>query len=303
MAIDLASIKNELFPGLAAVEGRYKKIETKWSRLFEKRTSKMALERRTQMANLPLAREKGEGASTYFDDRAGERWLYSAEMKELSLGYIITRKAVEDNQYRAEFNPSNLGLQDVFATTKEIYAANIFNMGTVLDPTIGGDSKPLFDVAHPLDTGSVANKPATDIDLNESTLLTSMTTIRNNWVDERNIKISARAELVVVPTALEPVIVRLLRTTLRPGTNDNDVNAIQHVGGGLRDYVVNEFLTSNYAWFVKTDKRGLIYYDRVPFEMDMYVDFDTDNLKVKGRERYAFSYFDWRSVYGSFPTS
>jgi hypothetical protein len=303
MAIDLASIKNELFPGLAAVEGRYKKIETKWSRLFEKRTSKMALERRTQMAYLPLAREKGEGASTYFDDRAGERWLYSAEMKELSLGYIITRKAVEDNQYRAEFNPSNLGLQDVFATTKEIYAANIFNMGTVLDPTIGGDSKPLFDVAHPLDTGSVANKPATDIDLNESTLLTSMTTIRNNWVDERNIKISARAELVVVPTALEPVIVRLLRTTLRPGTNDNDVNAIQHVGGGLRDYVVNEFLTSNYAWFVKTDKRGLIYYDRVPFEMDMYVDFDTDNLKVKGRERYAFSYFDWRSVYGSFPTS
>jgi hypothetical protein len=303
MAIDLASIKNELFPGLAAVEGRYKKIETKWSRLFEKRTSKMALERRTQMAYLPLAREKGEGQSTYFDDRAGERWLYSAEMKELSLGYIITRKAVEDNQYRAEFNPSNLGLQDVFATTKEIYAANIFNMGTVLDPTVGGDQKPLFDVAHPLDTGSVANKPATDIDLNESTLLTAMTTIRNNWVDERNIKISARAELVVVPTALEPVIVRLLRTTLRPGTNDNDVNAIQHVGGGLRDYVVNEFLTSNFAWFVKTDKRGLIYYDRVPFEMDMYVDFDTDNLKVKGRERYAFSYFDWRSVYGSFPTS
>jgi hypothetical protein len=33
------------------------------------------------------------------------------------------------------------------------------------------------------------------------------------------------------------------------------------------------------------------------------VDFDTDNLKVKGRERYVFSYTDWRSVYGSFPTS
>jgi hypothetical protein len=303
MAIDMASIKNELFPGLAAVEGRYKKIETKWSRLFEKRTSKMALERRTQMAYLPLAREKGEGASTYFDDRAGERWMYSAEMRELSLGYIITRRAVEDNQYKAEFNPSNLGLQDVFATTKEIYAANIFNTGTVFDQTVGGDQKPLFDVAHPTDVGAVGNRPAADIDLNESSLLTAMTVVRNNWVDERNIKISARAELVLVPAALEQVIVRLLRTELRPGTNDNDVNAIQHVGGGLRDYIVNEFLTSNFAWFIKTDKRGLIYYDRVPFEMDMYVDFDTDNLKVKGRERYAFSYFDWRSVYGSYPTS
>jgi hypothetical protein len=303
MAIDLASIKNELFPGLAAVEGRYRKIETKWSRLFEKRTSKMALERRTQMAYLPLAKEKLEGASTYFDDRAGERWLYSAEMKELSLGYIITRKAVEDNQYRAEFNPSNLGLQDVFATTKEIYGANIFNTGTVFDPTVGGDQQPLFSISHPIESSVVANMPATAVDLNESTLLTAMTTIRNTWVDERNIKIAARAELLLVPAALEPVAVRLLRTQLRPGTNDNDVNAIQHVGGGLRDYIVNEFLTSNFAWYVKTDKRGLIYYDRVPFEMDMYVDFDTDNLKVKGRERYTFSYFDWRGVYGSFPTS
>jgi len=303
MAINLASIKNELFPGLAAVEGRYRKIETKWSRLFEKRTSKMALERRTQMAYLPLAREKNEGAMTYYDDRAGERWMYSAEMRELSLGYIITRKAVEDNQYKAEFNPSNLGLQDVFATTKEIYAANIFNLGNVYDQSIGGDNVALFATSHPIDTGTVANKPTVEVDLNESTLLTAMTTIRNNWVDERGIKIVARADLLLIPAALEPVAVRLLRTTLRPGTNDNDINAIQHVGGGLRDFMVNEFLTSNFAWFVKTDKRGLIYYDRVPFEMDMYVDFDTDNLKVKGRERYAFSYFDWRGVYGTFPTS
>jgi len=303
MAINLASIKNELFPGLAAVEGRYRKIETKWSRLFEKRTSKMALERRTQMAYLPLAREKNEGATTYYDDRAGERWMYSAEMRELSLGYIITRKAVEDNQYKAEFNPSNLGLQDVFATTKEIYAANIFNLGNVYDQSIGGDNVALFATNHPIDTGTVANKPTVEVDLNESTLLTAMTTIRNNWVDERGIKIVARADLLLIPAALEPVAVRLLRTTLRPGTNDNDINAIQHVGGGLRDFMVNEFLTSNFAWFVKTDKRGLIYYDRVPFEMDMYVDFDTDNLKVKGRERYAFSYFDWRGVYGTFPTS
>ena len=237
MAIDLASIKNELFPGLAAVEGRYKKIETKWSRIFEKRTSKMALERRTQMAYLPLAREKNEGASTYYDDRAGERWMYSAEMRELSLGYVITRKTVEDNQYRAEFNPSNLGLQDVFATTKEIYAANIFNLGTTFDNTVGGDGVALFSTAHPIDVGTVGNRPTADVDLNESTLLTAMTTIRNNWVDERGIKIVARADLLLVPAALEPVAVRLLRTELRPGTNDNDVNALNTSGNNERLYL------------------------------------------------------------------
>lgn len=303
MPINLASIKNELFPGLAAVEGRYKKIDTMWSKVFEKRSSKMALERRTQMAYLPLAREKAEGASSFFDTAAGERWQYAAVMKELSLGYIITRPAIEDNLYKQEFNPSNLGLQEVFATTKEIYAANIFNLGTTFDSTVGGDGVALFSTAHPVDGATVGNKPTVDVSLNEGPLLTAMTSIRNNWVDERNIKISARPEMLIVPTALDPVACRLLKTALRPGTANNDVNAILHIGGGLKDYMVNEFLSSDFPWFVKTNRKGLIYYDRVAFEMDMYVDFDTDNLKVKGRERYVFSYYDWRSVYGSFPTS
>src|SRR4051812_27643958 len=121
MPINLASIKNELFPGLAAVEGRYKKTKTEWERLFEKRSSKMAVERRTQMAYLPLAREKSEGQSTYYDNAAGERYQYAAVMKEISLGYIITRPAIEDNLYKTEFNPNNLGLTDVFQVTKEIY--------------------------------------------------------------------------------------------------------------------------------------------------------------------------------------
>lgn len=303
MPINLASIKNELFPGLAAVEGRYKKTKTEWQRIFETRSSKMAVERRTQMAYLPLAREKPEGQSSYYDTAAGERYQYAAVMKEISLGYIITRPAIEDNLYKTEFNPSNLGLEDVFKTTKEIYAANIFNLGTTLDASVGGDGKALFASDHPVDSTTVANIPTVPVALNEGPLLAAMTAINNNWVDERNIKIAARANLLVIPTNLEPIAIRLLRSELRPGTADNDVNAILHTTGGLKDYTVNQFFTSNFAWFLKTDKPGLIHYSRVPFEMDMFVDFDTDNLKVKARERYVFSYFDWRSVWGSFATN
>ena len=39
------------------------------------------------------------------------------------------------------------------------------------------------------------------------------------------------------------------------------------------------------------------------FEIDMQVDFTTDNLLVKGWERYSFSFNDPRSVWGSSPTS
>jgi hypothetical protein len=64
-----------------------------------------------------------------------------------------------------------------------------------------------------------------------------------------------------------------------------------------------DFLTSNFAWFITTDVKGLVYYDRVPFETDMQVDPTTGNLLVVGYERYVFSYTNPRSVFISTPTA
>ena len=64
-----------------------------------------------------------------------------------------------------------------------------------------------------------------------------------------------------------------------------------------------DFLTSNFAWFVKTNIEGLLHILRIPFEMDMWVDNITDNLLVKGYERYVFAYNDPRVMYFSFPTN
>ena len=70
-------------------------------------------------------------------------------------------------------------------------------------------------------------------------------------------------------------------------------------------YVVMDFLTSQYYWFMKTSlaNDGLIYLNRASFETDMQVDFVTDNLLVKAYERYSFSYYNWRSIYGSSPST
>ena len=304
MAIALASIANMLLPGLKEVTGKYKEIPATWAKCgFQKGTSKMALERRVQVAFLPVAREKSEGAATHVDDRAGQRFTYNQEHKELSLAYVITRKAVEDNQYKSAFNPSNLGLQRSFSQTKEIYAANVFNTGTTYDSAVGGDGKALFATDHPIDGSTIANTPAVQSDLNEAVLLAAQEAISNNWKDERGLKIAARGTKLVIPVALEKVVVRLLMSELRPGTANNDVNAIRFVAGGLKDYVVNPYMTSDRGWVLLTDQEGLSYLDRVPFEMSMWVDDLTDNLFVKGRERYSFSYYDWRAGYASFPTN
>jgi hypothetical protein len=304
MAVNLSAIKDLLLPGLRGVEGKYEMIPSQYDKIFTKHDSKMALERTAEMRFLGLANLKTEGGQTSFDNGAGERYIYNQEHTEIGLGYAITRKAIDDNLYKTQFHPSNLGLMESFQQTKEIYGANVLNTATTYNASIGGDGVSLCSTAHPIDGGTVANTPTTQLDLNEASLLNSMIAIRYNFKDQAGLKVFARGRKLIVPPQLEPVAIRLTKTELRPGTADNDVNAIMSTAGGLSEgYMVNDFLTSQYAWFLLTNIDGLSYMERVKFETDMQVDFVTDNLLVKGYERYSFGYYNWRSIYGSFPTS
>jgi len=301
MAVNLSAIKDLLLPGLRGVEGKYEMIPSQYDKIFTKHESKMALERTAEMRFLGLAQLKTEGGQTAFDNAAGERYIYNQEHTEIALGYAITRKAIDDNLYKTQFMPSNLGLIESFQQTKEIYGANILNTATTYNASIGGDGKALVATDHPIDGSTVSNSAT--VELNESTLLNAMIAVRTNFKDQAGLKVFARARKLIVPTALEPVAIRLTKTELRPGTSDNDVNAIMMTSGGLPEsYMVSDFLTSTSAWFLLTNIDGLSYMERVKFESDMQVDFVTDNLLVKGYERYSFGYYNWRSIYGSFPT-
>jgi len=304
MAVNLSQIRDLLLPGLRGVEGKYEMISSQYDKIFTKHESKMALERTAEMRYLGLAQLKTEGGQTAFDSNAGERFVWNQEHTEIALGYAITRKAIDDNLYKTQFMPSNLGLVESFQQTKEIYGANILNTATTYNSAVGGDGVALCSTAHPIDGGTVANTPTTQVDLNEATLLNAMIAIRANFKDQAGLKIFARGRKLIIPPQLEPVAIRLTKTELRPGTADNDVNAIMMTAGGLSEgYLVNDFLTSSYAWFLLTNIDGLAYMERIKFETDMQVDFVTDNLLVKGYERYSFGYYNWRAIYGSFPTS
>lgn len=304
MSVNLSQIRDLLLPGLMGITGKYDQIPRQWDKVFDKTTSKMALERHVEVRYLGLAQLKQEGGGITFDNGAGQRYTYNQEHNEIALGYAITQKAIEDNLYKSQFTPSNLGLQQSFAQTKEVYGADILNNATTYNSAVGGDGVALCSTSHPIDGATVANRPSTDLDLNESSLLARMTAVRQNFKDVAGLKVFARARKLIVPPALEAVAIRLTKSELRPGTANNDVNAIQSVAGGLPDgFLVMDFLTSSFAWFLLTNIKGLCYMERVPYDSDMQVDFTTNNLLVKGRERYSFGYYNWRSIDGSFPTS
>src|SRR5215831_6829613 len=303
MPIALANLRSELLPGLFDVRGSYDMIPRQWDKVFKTHTSKMAVERSTQMAFMGLPFLKDEGAATQFDNQAGERWTWAFNHFEVALGYAITRKAIADNLYKAQFNPTNLKLQEVFAQFKEIQCASVLNLATTVNTALIGDGVALASTAHPFDGGTWANTSTVPKSLSEQSLLTNMTNIRG-FVNERGVKILARGRLLIVPKELEAVAIRLTKTELRPGTADNDVNAILTLSGGLPEgFIVMDFLTSNFAWFLTTNIEGLIHMLRIPYESDMWVDNITDNLLVKSYERYSFGDNDPRAAWGEFPTA
>jgi hypothetical protein len=303
MAIALGQIKDLLLPGLMEITGEYKDLPNFYSKIFNKKKSNMQIERSAAVRYVGLPSLKNEGGATAFDNNAGQRFVYNFEPFEVGLGYAITRKAIDDNLYKGQFKPTQLGLNKAFNQFKEREAAAIFNNAFTYDNTIGGDGKAMCATDHPYDGGTWANRPTIDLDLNEGSLLAAQTSVRQNFVDEAGLKVYARAETLIVPLQLEAIAIRLLKSELRPGTANNDVNAILSLSGGISKYVAWDYLTSQRSWYLTTNIEGLIHLERVSYETDMQVDFVTDNLLVKGYERYGFFYNDPRAVYGSNPTS
>jgi len=304
MPIALSSIRNLLLPGLWAVTGKYDQLPAVRKQLFKERKSNMALEQSTSMRYIAQAFIKTEGGTTQADNASGQRYTYNQTHNELAVLFAITRKAIDDNLYKTEFGPAVMGLNEAFDRTNEAFAADVLNSATTYNTAISGDGVALGSTAHPVDGNTFSNLASPAADLNETSLLNAQVAVNANFLDNAGQRMNANPRRLVVPPQLEPVAIRLLKTELRPGTAQNDVNAILSTQGGIPDgYTVWNYLTSQFSWFLMTNQDGLVYMNRVPYETDMSVEFSTDNLLVKGYQRNSYSYNEPRCIYISNPSS
>jgi hypothetical protein len=303
MSINLASIYNQLTPGLMAVTGKYKEVPLEFDSVFVKKSSILNMERSSQARFLGIGQLKADGGSTVFENMAGDRYTYNMQPINAGLGYVMTRNTLADGLYKDVFTPSNLGLQNSMRNFWNTQAAYLFNAATTYNPLVGGDGVALLSTSHPVDTGTWANTSSTPQSLSEASLTAAIKAIPKTFVDQAGLFIDVMSEDLIIPWNLRDVALRLIKTELRPGTANNDINVIPVLHGGIKNIVTSRFLTSDYAWFLSTSVKGFIHLEREPFETDMFVDFDTDNLKVKCFERAGFFYNDPRCVYGMMATA
>ena len=299
MAISRAQLAKELEPGLNALFGmEYARYDQEDKEIYDTESSERAFEEEVMLAGFGSAPVKSEGSAVSFDD-AQEAYTARYTHETIALAFSITEEAIEDNLYDRLASRYTKALARSMAHTKQVKAAATLN--NAFDSTFaGGDGKELCATDHPLVTGNtLRNEPSTAADLNETSLENSLIDIAA-FVDERGLKVSVRGLKLIVPPALQFVADRLLESTLRPGTSDNDVNATRNMGMLPQGYVVNHYLTDTDAFFIKTDApRGFVHFERMGMSTKMEGDFDTGNVRFKARERYSYGYSDPRCVYGS----
>ena len=269
-----------------------------WSKCFEKDTSEMNHEEDVELGGTGLATIQTDGGSTSYDNmRQGPTTSYSH--MRYSLGFIVTEDEFDDNQYVKVARARTTSLAFSFRTTKEVVAANTFNRAATSGYT-GGDGVTLLSTAHPrLDGATWANRTTAFADISEAAvedLLKLMMAAENTMGHP----IPLRAKRLVVSTDNGFEATRIVKSTLQSGNANNDTNAMREMGIFQEDPMIHPYFTDMDAWGVITDApNGLKMYQRKNRIIRRESDFDTDNLKVKGVERYSFGWSDPRGYYGS----
>jgi len=301
MAITRAQLVKELEPGLNALFGmEYDRYENEHEQIFSIESSDRAFEEEVMLTGFGSAPVKQEGAGVNYDS-AQESFTARYTHETIALAFALTEEAIEDNLYDRLSVRYTKALARSMANTKQVKAAGILNNAfNTTGAYNGGDGVSLCNSAHPTALGpNFSNTPTVASDLNETSLEQGIIDVAG-FTDERGLKVAIQVTKMVVPKELQFTAERLMKTTLRPGTADNDINAVRSMGMVPQGYTVNHFLTDVDAWFLLTDApNGLKMFQRSPIKNAFEGDFDTGNVRYRARERYSFGWSDPRGIYGS----
>ena len=296
--ITTASHPKALWPGIKAWWGQvYDEHKEEYSQLFDSDTSSMNYEEDVQLTGFGLAPVKSEGSGVSYDSEVQgftTRYTHVA----YALGYIVTKEELDDNLYEQVSRRRSAALAMSFRQTKENVGANIYNRafnGTYL----GGDGVSLASTAHPNTSGGTfANTPTVAADLSEASLEDALTAIMG-FQNDRGLLINVMPRSLIVARQNWWNANRIMKSAYTPSTANNAVNVLVATNALPEGIVMNHYLTSPNAWFVRTNiQNGLKYYSRVGIQFDQDNDFDTMNAKAKGYERYSFGWTDPRAIYG-----
>ena len=223
-----------------------------------------------------------------------QRYLY----KVYGSAYALTKVLVEDGDHVRLGSIFSRALAQALIETKETKCANILNRA-FNSSYKGGDGVELVSNAHPVVSGTQSNLLTTSAALSQTSLEQMLIQIRSAQ-DNNGKKIRLNPEKLVVAPANVFQAEVLVKSVLRAGTTNNDINPVKSMGLITSDTATLSRLTAPTAWFVKTDEqKALQVVMRRRLEKSMEGDFETDSVRYKATERYEAGWTNFRGIYGT----
>tara|TARA_R110000822_G_scaffold78617_1_gene188306 strand:+ start:846 stop:1760 length:915 start_codon:yes stop_codon:yes gene_type:complete len=281
-----------------AFDGVYDQRADEWKQVFrEERGIPRNYHEEPVLFGFGAAPELPDGTAVTYQS-GGVLFIKRYQYKVYGLAFALTKVLVEDGDHIRIGQTYAKHLAQSLVETKETLAANVLNRA-FNGAYAGGDGKSLVATDHPIINGTFSNQLATAAALSQTSLEQILIQVRNA-VDNNGKRIRLNpTKLVVSPSNVFQAEV-LLKSVLRTGTGNNDINPVKSMGllsGGQANL---SRLTSTTAWWVETDApEGLKLMMRRPLEKSMEGDFETDSMRFKSTERYDLGWTDPRAVYGT----
>jgi len=285
-------ILNECFDGV------YDQRADEWSRVFREEDGiPRNYHEEPVLYGFGAAPQLPDGTPVTYQ-QGGVLFLKRYVYKVYGLAFALTKVLVEDGDHIRLGQVYARHLAQSLVETKELLAANVLN--TAFNSTYaGGDGVSLINTAHPIVNGTFSNQLATAAVLSQTSLEQMLIQIRQA-VDNNGKKIRlVPRQLIVAPGNIFQAEV-LLKSVLRTGNANNDINPVKSIGLLDEGAAVLSRLTSSTAWWVQTDApEGFKLLMRRRLEKTMEGDFETDSMRYKATERYDVGFTDPRCAYGT----
>jgi hypothetical protein len=302
MTITRAQFQLLLEPKLRNIwNDSFKPWDLLYTRFVNVGSSKKAQETDYQMTGLGSLAAIAEGEDVVYDNPiSGATKVYTHAGS--GLGYKITPEMVRHEQY-GQMKKMEASLIRATVDKQETDAHSILNNGFSTSYTGFGSGEALFSTSHArLDSGTAnANTPATQISLGVTALQNAIIAFRG-WKDDRGRPIRGIPKLLIIGPSDLMTARELLGTTLKPGTANNDLNAIREDGLSFMDTPYLTDSASN-SWFLIGDGHDLNFIWDLRPTVTMDEDFDSDIIKRKVKQAYSYGYGSWINTYGSSGTS
>ena len=285
-------IMNEEFDGL------YDQRKDEWNVLFkERRGTPRNYHEEVVLYGMTAAPELPDGTPVTYTS-GGVLYVARYIYRVYGLAFALTKVLVEDGDHISIGQTYSRHLAQSMIETKETLASNILNL-SFNSNYVGGDGVALISTAHPYAGGTYSNQLTTAAALSQTSLEQALIQIRTAF-DDAGKRIRLNPErLVISPQNMFQAEV-ILKSVLRTGNANNDINPIVSMGMLSAGAHIVTRLTSSTAWWIQTDApRGLQLLTRRPLEKSMEGDFETDSMRYKSTERYVFGWTNPRCLYGT----